>query len=148
MTFGKKVLIAIDLSEVSTEQIKALKHVDFLKHAEVHLVHVFQTSSYGYGVGFGELSIIYPMEVDRKLIEQSVLATLVKLTQETFSPGTKIIPHCLFSDNPKGRFTEYAEEMKADTLVVVARDKHGFFDSSFAQYVNCHSKCNVVVLKP
>lgn len=137
MNFGKKVLVAIDLSEVSKEQIKTLRNV-----------HVFQTSSYGYGVGFGELSMIYPLEDDRKLIEQSVLANLIKLTQEIFSPETRVITHCLFSDNPKEKFTEFAHEIKADTAVIMTREKHGFFDSSFAQYVNRHSKCNVVILKP
>ncbi|HXH31907.1 MAG TPA: universal stress protein [Bacteriovoracaceae bacterium] len=149
MRFGEKVVIAVDLAMITAEQVRSLGHVEFLNHAEVHFVHVYQTSTYGYGSILGQYSLVYPVESERNIIEQSALVSLAKFSHKTLpsvSEG-KIIYRCLFSDKPKLKLTEYAVEIKADSILVMTRERHGFFDSSFAQYVSRNSKCNVIILK-
>lgn len=149
MKFGKKVVVAVDLGTSVIEQLQCLKQLEFLQHADVHLVHVYKTIFYSYSVGLGDVNLIYPVENDRIAIEESVLSLLKKGTQELFpkESESKVHQHCLFADKPKVKLTNFAEEIKADTIVVLSRQKHGIFESSFAQYVNAHSKCHVVCLK-
>jgi len=149
MKFGNRVVVAVDLNLMEDEQSKMLRDLPFLKNAEVHFVHIFQTSVAGYSVGIGEVIMIYPNEADKKILEESILNKLVGFSQEAV-PGAqgKLIQRCLFSDNPKAMLCEYADDIKADTIVVMSRQRHGFFESSFAQYVGKHSKCHLVTLKP
>jgi len=150
MSFGKKVVVAVNLNESSVEDIKVVRRLDFFKDAQVHLVYVYQTTVMGYGFGFVDTTMIYPLEDDRKVIEQSALAALAKMAHDIL-PGhseSNSIQRCLFSESPKVALTEYAEKIKADTIVVCTREKHGLFDSSFAQYVAKHSKSNVIIMKP
>ena len=146
MKFGHKVVVAVDLNETSRERLKALRNLDFLKHAEVHFVYVYQTSYATYGMG--EFCEVYPVESDRKTIEQAVLATLVDLGQKVLDPAIKTVHRCLFDENPKEEFCLYAKEVKADTIIVLTHEKHGLFESSFAQYCGRHTPCNLIVLKP
>jgi nucleotide-binding universal stress UspA family protein len=147
MRFAKKVVIAISLNDDMVETLRVVKHMDFLKNSEVHLVNVFNTVSYAFG--FGEFPLVYPVEADRKLIEQSVLAKLVHVSGEIVPESFegKLIQKCLFSDKPKERFCDYVNDIKADLVIVAAREKRGLFESSFAQYVGKNSKANILTLK-
>lgn len=150
MRFGKKMVIAVDLGSPAIESLKALRHLELLKHGEVHLVYVFQTSVQTFGLGFGEVGLFYPGDKELAKIEQSVLATLAKKTEEWLPIGTtaKVYQHCLFSDSPKEEFCRFAEGIHADTLIVMTRERHGIFESSFAQYVSRHSKAHTLILHP
>ena len=147
MKFGKKVVVAVDMNETSFEHMKMLRHLDFLKQSEVHFVHVSQSNSYGYG--FGEVSLVYPTAADQELLEQVVQTKLNKWSQEVMPMGSQgnVTTRCLFDEKPKEKLCLYATEVNADMIVILARDKHGFFDSSFSQYVTRHSKCHVLILK-
>lgn len=147
MPFAKKVFIAVELNSTQKELLKPLKRMDFLAECEVSFIHVFPTMS--YAVGFGECSLIYPVESDRKVIEQSALATLVKMAQEVLPahfPG-KVLQTVLFHDDPRKGFSDYAKEKKADTIIITTKRKHGFFESSFADYVNKHTDSTMIYLK-
>lgn len=147
MKFAKKVFIAVELSNQQPELLKPLRGMDFLSECEIHFIHVFQTMS--YPVGFGEYSIVYPVENDREAIEQSALATMVKLSHEVLPPHFEgsVFQKVLFHDHPRKKFSDYAKELNADTIVITTKRKHGFFESSFADYVNKHSDCNMIYLK-
>lgn len=147
MRFAKRVLVAVELSPYQTELLKPLRGMDFLSECEVHFVHVFRTMS--YPAGFGGGVYVYPIEDDCKVIEQSTLATLVKMSQEVLPahfPG-KVLQTVLFHDDPRKKFSEYAKEKRADTIIITTKRKHGFFESSFADYVNKHTDCNMIYLK-
>lgn len=147
MKFAKKVFIAVELSHQQTELLKPLKGMEFLSECEVHFVHVFPTMS--YPVAFGEATLVYPVESDRAVIEQSALATLVKMSHDVLPARFqgKVLQKVLFHDDPRKKFSDYAKEMKADTIIITTKRKHGFFESSFADYVNKHSDCNMIYLK-
>lgn len=146
MIFGHKVVIGVDFNEKCKEQLESLQELSFLRNSEVHLVHVFQTTSMVYGL-MAEYSLVYPVERDRKEIEKSIEAKLLSLSESVFGPQVKIVTKCLFDENPKEEFCLYAKEIKADTIIVFSRIKHGIFESSFAQYCNRHSHCNLIILK-
>ncbi len=145
MDFGKKVVIAVDLQETTAAQLKLLKKMDFLKNAEVHFVHIYQTTNVIYGMG--EFCQVYPIEPERKTLEQSILSTLVHLCQGVVD-SHKVLYRCLFDENPKEEFCLYAKEVKADSMIIFSRERHGLFESSFAQYASRHSPCHLFILKP
>jgi hypothetical protein len=93
----KKVVIAADLTNDISEVLKPIRSMDFLKHSEIHLVHVFNTVDYGFV--FGEFPLVYPVEADRNSISESVLSMLRKTGKEIVPAGFegKVIDHCLFS---------------------------------------------------
>jgi hypothetical protein len=146
MKFAKKVVIAVNLEDDPAKIFAPVKALEFLKYAEIHLVHAFQTTT--YALGFGEFPLAYPIEEDRRTIEQSVLALLHKVSLDLFPDNSfKVIQKCLFSDDPKRKFCDYLGEVKADTVFIATREKRGLFESSFAAYVNRHSDANLIILK-
>ncbi len=147
MNFAKKVVIAVGLDEISPESLKIIKTMDFLTSSEVHLVTVFKTIDYAYGLG--EYSLVFPLPDDREKMEASILQRLNKISKEVIPAQFKgkLETHCLFDENPKEKLTEYAAQIHADTIIIAARKKRGLFESSFAQYVTKHSDANVIVLK-
>lgn len=147
MRFAKKVIIAADLSNDMSDVLKSVRSMDFIKSCEVHLVHVFNTIDYGFV--FGEFPLVYPVEADRNAISESVLSMLRKTTKEILPTGFegKVVERCLFSENPKSKFCDYVKEVGGDLVIISSREKHGLFESSFAQYVGKHSQANLLVMK-
>lgn len=143
----KKVVIAADLTNDINEVLKPIRSMDFLKHSEIHLVHVFNTVDYGFV--FGEFPLVYPVEADRNSISESVLSMLRRTGKEIVPAGFegKVIEHCLFSENPKVKFSHYLKDIHPDLVIIASREKHGMFESSFAQYVAKHSATNMLILK-
>ncbi len=148
MSFAKKVVIAVDFTEDLPQRLKSLRKLDFLNHSELHFVHVFPTTTYPFGLG--EFPLIFPMEADRDVISQSGIALLVNMTELAMAATFvgRIIPKILFSDSEKSCFTRYVEEVHADLVIVFPRRRHGFFDSSFGEYVSKHAHSDVLFIKP
>jgi len=147
MRFGKKVVLAVGLNPGMFAMLKEVKGMEFLKHSEIHLVSIFKTIDYAYGLG--EFSLVFPIVDDRKAIEESIKAALVKLWQDIAPAGFdgKVVPVCLFDEDPKEKFCQYVGESRADTVVVATRKKRGLFESSFAQYVSKHTDADIIILK-
>lgn len=147
MKFAQKVAVAVNLSEDFKDEFASLKHLNFLNECEIHFVHAFLTTTYSFGLG--ETALIYPIQDDRKKLEESIVSTLKKMSGKIFDADFrgKIFCHCLFSDNPKAAFTEFVQDKHIDLVVIAAREKRGLFESSFSQYVQRHSKANMVILK-
>lgn len=147
MKVAKKVAIALNLQEPMPEVFKSLKDYDFLKDTDVHVIYSFMTTTYAFGLG--ETALIFPMENDRKKIEESVVAMLKDISGSLFPKGftSRLSAHCLFSDNTKAKFCEFVEKEHIDTVVVAAREKKGLFDSSFTHYLTKHTRANVLILK-
>ena len=146
MEFGRRVIIAVDMQETTPAQLKQLRKLEFLKQAEIHFVHIYQTTNVIYGMG--EFCQVYPIEPDRKALEQSIISSLVQLCQHHVDLGAKVVYRCLFDENPKEEFCLYAKEVKADTMIIFTRERHGLFESSFSQYASRHSPCHLLILKP
>lgn len=147
MKFVHKVAIAVNLSVDTKEEFISLKEMSSLNDCEIHFVNVFRTTTYSFGLA--DSALIYPVVDDRKKLEESVLSTLRKISGKVFNEDFhgKIYYHSLFSDNPKVAFSEFVENKHIDLVVVSARQKRGLFDSSFSQYIQKHTKANMLILK-
>jgi nucleotide-binding universal stress UspA family protein len=147
MKFANKVVVAVGLSSEMFEMLQPLRDMDFLSKSEIHFVHAFSTINYTSVLS--DFPLIYPVQADRKAIEESVLALLAKCSHDILPKdfSGKIIKKCLFSDTPKEAFSDYVKENNADLVIVPTRQKRGFFESSFAQYVNKHTEATMIFLK-
>ena len=148
MQFTRKAMLAIDVSRPHLqESLHVVRRMEFLNHAELHLVFVFQTMS--MNLGFGEFPYVYPVPADQVAIQQSTEALIADLGRNCFGPDFKgtLIPRCLFGDDPKYRMTEFINEKGVDLVVMWARQKRGMFESSFSNYVSKNTNANVLVLK-
>ena len=147
MKFINKVIVAVNQDPNLMAILRPLGRMQDLRNTELHLVHVFPTVT--YPMLLSSTALTYPLADERQTLEQEVLSQLARATDGLFAPdsGVKVVFKCLFSEEPKRKFCEYAQQEKADTLIVLAREKHGLFDSSFAQYVMKHSTANLVVIK-
>jgi hypothetical protein len=147
MSFLQKIALAINLNQPNLEVFETLRKMDFLIGKEIHLVNINLTTT--YALGLGEASIVYPLMTEQKQIHDSTIKELKRLAPEILPENFKgkLEVDCLFSDDPKRKFCHYVEENGLDTVIIAAREKKGFFESSFTQYVTKHTKVNVIVLK-
>ena len=121
--------------------------MEFLAKSEIHFVHIFNTTN--DTTVFSDFPIVYPIEADLKGIDESVLAFLAKAAKAVLPEKFqgKIIYKCFFDPSPKSKFSDYVKESKANLVIVPKREKVGFFESSFAYYVNKHTHANMILLK-
>ncbi len=149
MNFADKVAIAVNISVTAPGEFHHLEKMEFLKDSEIHLVHVFQTTTYAFGLALSEAALIYPIQEEREKLEQSILTSLKKIADQNMpeSFNGTIHYHCLFSDIPKKAFCEFVDDKLINLILISSREKRGLFESSFAQYVAGHTKANLIILK-
>ena len=147
MSFAKKVIVAIDFSNEINNLLSDLKEMPFLSASEIQFVHI--ASKITYSFVFSNMPLVYPIEEDRKTIEENTLANLKKLSTEVLPSDFKgkVIHHCFFSENPKQYFVDYVNAENPDLIIMATRERKGFFESSFAHYVDKNTKTNVLLIK-
>jgi hypothetical protein len=147
MGFAKKIIVAVGISNNAIELLSPMRDMEFLSHSEIHFVHVF--NSFNYSSVPADLSSLYPVAPDLKVVELSIMDLLLKTSQEVLPPNFKgkVIQKFLFAENPKEKFVEYVTGEKADLVIIPTRQKRGYFESSFAQYVNRRTTANMFLLK-
>lgn len=147
MKFARKVLLAVPLVDNMADILKSVKGMEFLKDSEVHLVTVFNTIN--YAIGLGEFPLVYPVVEDREKIEAAIISKLNNLKKEILPEAVieKAGVHCLFGEDVKETFCDFAQEVKADTVIVATRRKRGFFESSFAHYAIKHLDSDIIIIK-
>lgn len=147
MSFAKKVIVAIDFTNEIKNLYSDMKDMSFLENSEIHFVHVASTVTYSFV--FSDMPLVYPIEDDRKEIERSTLENLKKLSDSVLPQGFKgrAQHHCFFSENPKQAFVDFANDQHADLVIIAARERRGIFESSFAHFVEKHTKANVLLVK-
>jgi len=113
----------------------------------VHFVHIFRTITYTFALGIAPLT--YPIESDRKAIEESATSLLDSISKKVLGDKFegKIILRTLFSENEKKSFTSYVQEQKPSLVIIPTKSKHGLFESSFAAYVNKNTETDVLMIK-
>lgn len=147
MKFAKKVIVPIDFMDQLVDLLKPIHEMEFLAQSEIHFVHILTTIT--YPVYFGDFPNVYPIEEDRKMLEEASLALLVNMTEKVLPKNFtgKVIHRVLSSEDTKRRFSKYVTEEKADLVIIPTKKRHGVFESSFAQFVNKHTDCNVLLIK-
>lgn len=147
MAFARKLAVAVDLNEPMPEIFSGMKSLGIMKDCDVYFVTVNLTAK--YAIGLGESAIVYPLEADQRKIREETLKALQEFAVNVLPAefNGKFFLECLFSDDPKSKFCQYVKEENIDTVIVSAREKRGFFESSFTHYVNKHSRANIIILK-
>lgn len=147
MSFAKKVIVAVSPADNIEELLLPLKEMNFFDQSEVHFVNVFNTITYSHWLS--STPLVYPIENDRKEIEALTVKKILEIADHTLPSNFKgrVIAKCLFGDSPKDTFSDYVNTQKADLVIVAKREKKGLFESSFARFVNNHTKANILILK-
>lgn len=147
MAFAKKIIVAVDFNNEIPNLLEDLKQLNIPQDSEIQFVHI--ASKIVYSFVFNNMPLVYPIEDDRKTIEEDTLVNLKKLSKAVLPEGFKgkVSHHCFFSENPKADFVEYVNSEKADLVIVATRKRKGFFESSFAQYVDRHTQANMLTIK-
>lgn len=147
MSIFKKIVVAVSAEENIADLLIEIREMNFLTQSEIHFVNVFNTITYSVTMSSGVL--IYPIESDRKEIESLVMKNLYAISEKVLPRDFKgkVVLKSLFADSTKDKFVQYVNEEKASLVIVAKREKKGFFESSFAQFVNKHTKANLLLLK-
>ncbi|MFA7612801.1 MAG: universal stress protein [Candidatus Caldatribacteriota bacterium] len=147
MSFAKKIIVAVDFTNEINNLLKDMKEMSFIAGSEIQFVHV--ASKITYSFVFSNMPLVYPVEEDRKTIEESTIASLVKLSKEVLPENFsgKVRHLCFFSENPKQTFVEYVNAENPDLVIVATRLRKGLFESSFAHYVDKNTKANMLLIK-
>ena len=146
----KNVVICAPLEEELLENFERLKDMDYLRGANVHIVHCFEVQMYAYEF----MAAYYPTDEQFKSIETSVKEILENFQKKISSAGdekTQWSYHVLKSTDCKGQIVKYLEESGADLAIMATRGKHGIeglFTSSFADYMIKHAPCDLTILRP
>ena len=143
----KNVLISVAMNDENLKSFNRLKGSAFLSNAKVHFVTVFEKQAM-----VSELTpYIYPskeMEVEIKKVSTEKLRSLAS---DLGVPEENAVFSVIFDFDPQVKINEYAENNKNDLIAVATRKKEGFtglFTSSFANFLNRHAPCDVVVMRP
>lgn len=147
MAFANKIIVAVDFNNEIPHLLEDLKQLNIPNECELHFVHMANKITYSFV--FSTTPLVYPIDEDRKTIEEDILINLKKLSRAVLPESFKgkVEHHCFFSENPKIDFAEYVNTQKADLVVVATRERKGFFESSFAQYVDRHTRANMLLIK-
>lgn len=147
MTIKRKIFIPIEISRESANQLAELKDLSLLNNAEVHFIHLFQTMTYAFGIMEAPLSL--PKENERDGIEKGGVELMRAIGENVLPAGFqgRVEYELRFSDDPKRCFVRLVNNEKPDLLIIPCREKHGLFESSFAQFVNKHTSVNLLLLK-
>lgn len=142
----KKIMICVDIEKDSLESIeKGCEKLEFDAGDHVYLVHGFQIRTY--------TDLFYVTTMPGKdqydIIKESVVGILdgIKKTILSKNKEVKVTEECLFSSLIKREILEYAQGEDMNKIIIFTRDKHGFFDSSFAQYMLKNSKFDLEIIR-
>lgn len=143
----KNIVICADLREESLKRLRSLHEDIDLKHAKVHIVHVFEIQYY-----VSEFTpYVYPTESQYSEMENSGKAILEKLGADLGIPKENLVVQCFFSKSREERIGEYLKSSNANLVVSATRGKHGIdglFSSSLTDYLIKYSPCDILVLRP
>ncbi len=141
------VAIGVDFKDNPEEAWKDLKHLEFLRDVEIHLVHI--SSFHNYSLSENIQVPVYPSGEMKLVIEHSILLKMNQLASELLpkSCNHPIVAKCLFDTNPKKSFSDYTEKVGAQLVILASGKKNHLSIRSFIQYQVRNSKANVLVMK-
>jgi nucleotide-binding universal stress UspA family protein len=147
----RKIVVPVDFSELTREQVNfALEYARAL-NARILLVHTLQTAQLGEILGNPETSIAVPL--DHALIKQtqeSAQTELNKIKKQIEQKGIAVDAH-LLTGNPFLEIVQFAEKEQADLIIIAShgrgRLKH-FLLGSVAEKVAKKSAVPVLIYKP
>jgi nucleotide-binding universal stress UspA family protein len=143
----KSIVVCADLNEGSLERLKTLHQDLDLKHANIHIVHVFEIQYY-----MSEFTpYVFPTEDQYAAMEKSTLTILNKLGTDLGISADRLHAKCFFSRSREDKILEYLKSSKADLAVVATRGKHGvegLLTTSLTDFLCKYSPCDLLVIRP
>ncbi len=143
----RNIVVCADLTEESLKRIKSLHEDIDLKHAKVHLLHVFEIQYY-----VSEFTpYVFPSEDQYADMEKSALSILEKLGADLGIAKENLLMKVYFAKSREEKISEYLDSAKPNLVVAATRGKHGIdglFSSSLTDYLVKYSPCDVLVLRP
>lgn len=143
----RNIVICADLNEQSIERLRSVREDIDLKHAKVHLVHVFEIQQY-----ISEFTpYVYPSKDQYADMEKSTKAILEKLSTDMGLNSEQVAVECFFAFSREDELKKYLEKVEANLVVVATRGKHGvegLFSSSLTEFLIKYSPCDVLTLRP
>lgn len=117
MSKYQKIMLAVDLTEESTEVAKRALSLVELHNAELHIVHVIEPLSLAYG---GDV----PMDLSsvQEQIQEQAKSHLSEFSAHLNVPEDH--QHLIFG-RPESEIQRTAEEYGADLIVVGSHGRHG-----------------------
>jgi nucleotide-binding universal stress UspA family protein len=147
----QKVVLCIPLEPKEVERIEKIKNAFLTSSAiDLYLVHCFEIQVYTYEFA----AAYYPTEGQLAEIQSAtkdILDNVGKKIKSKLNTNSKVNSVFLSSTNPKAQIVKYLKDIKADCVVVATTEQEGIkglFHSSFADYMNHHAPCDVLVLRP
>lgn len=147
MSFAKKIVVAVSPEDNIEALLMPIREMVFKNDVEIQYINIFSTITFSHWLN--NASIVYPVESERIEIEKITVKRIKEIAQETLPLNFegKVTAKCLFGEIPKVVFSNYINEENVDLVIIAKREKKGLFESSFAQYVNNHTKANLLILK-
>lgn len=147
MSLSKKIVLAVPTeTELIKNLTKAQNWID-LKNQEVVLVHFFPISHY-----MNEFTpYAFPDDSQKVEIKASICKMLENVRDTLNLSKEKTTLICEFTNSVRPDMVDFLKNQGANLLILATRGKHGIpglFDSSFAEYMNKYSPCDVLVLRP
>lgn len=143
----KKVTIAVPNEPELMENIFRVKNYIDISQTHCVLIHYFSISHY-----MNEFTpYVFPNEGQKVEIKASILKMLENTRNKLGLTEQNSTLLCEFTNSPRADMVDYLKTNKQDMVVVATRGKHGIpglFDSSFAEYLNKFSPCDILVLRP
>ena len=144
MSHPQKVLVPVDLCQENEEALKAIHRMDFLRDANVHFIYAVQDLIYSEDV----LNYSYLLE-QRPEIEADVLKKMKELSTVVLPEGHtgKVHYHCVFGIGTKETICRFITELRPELTIIATREKHGYFQSSFAAYLGTRAPGDVLIVR-
>lgn len=140
-----RIILGIKLNEAKIS-IESFKKLDFLKDAQIDIVHISQMPDLST---LAELSLPAYQNPELKLvIEHAVVLKLKEMAKEFSAAGFrgKIDCHCFLSESPHKRFCQYADETRAQLMVLIPEKTNVGF-GSFIHHQFIHSSVPLFILR-
>ena len=139
-----KILLPIDMSNPNLNVLKnKLSTIKLSSNDEVCLIHIFRINAYSDNFSL----TTYPTQDDIPHIEDAVIKGLTEYSKEIVPTEVKLSMKCDFSVSPKEACAKYANDNGFDQIIIVTREKHSFFSSSFAQYLITNTNAELAILR-
>lgn len=140
-----QVILGIKLND-DHKSIEAFEKLEFLKEANIDLVHISQMPDLST---LSELGLpAYPNPELKLVVEHAVLLKLKEFAKRFEAAGFrgKIECHCFLSQSPHKMFCQYAQEIRAQLMVLIP-EKVSVGFGSFIHHQFLHSSVPLFILR-
>lgn len=142
-----KTIVAVSLDDKNIEALSQIGDLPFSENSVIHLVHVFEI----HQLSLDFIPNLHLSPEDLLAVEKWGEDRLLEVRDKIGLTEKNCVVKCLISTNPRQEFLNYADTHGATLIVAVAKEREGvrgLFESSFTNFLNKFSRCNLLLLRP